>query len=276
MKKNEHYNQNSTPQLNIVGKSFPYIQKSVQLCQAAICDNSSPQFTIVDYGCSQGANSIVAIKEILSNLKKKKPCNITNQSAIRAHEVRQEEFQLWKQQAHDDYKLFLEQRSKELKKGGVLLCVGPAYVEGHSNTVLHQNLYNAAVSVLNSEEVLNFNSSTYLRTLEELIDKNTLEQTNFEVIGADITENQQPPFYIDFKQGKITLNEYGIKYTGFVRSWSETSLINALDINRDEENKVKIIEELYKKFEKQIKTIESLKLMESYRTNSHFIILRKI
>ncbi|CAF4075856.1 unnamed protein product, partial [Adineta steineri] len=159
---------------------------------------------------------------------------------------------------------------------GVLLCVGPAYVEGHSNTVLHQNLYNAAVSVLNSEEVLNFNSSTYLRTLEELIDKNTLEQTNFEVIGADITENQQPPFYIDFKQGKITLNEYGIKYTGFVRSWSETSLINALDINRDEENKVKIIEELYKKFEKQFKTIESLKLMESYRTNSHFIILRKI
>ncbi|CAF1491429.1 unnamed protein product [Adineta steineri] len=50
------------------------------------------------------------------NWLSRKSCNITHQWAIRIHEVQQEEFQLWKQQAHDDYKLFLERRSKELKK----------------------------------------------------------------------------------------------------------------------------------------------------------------
>jgi hypothetical protein len=170
MKKNEHYNQNSAPQLSVVEKSLAYIRKAVMLCQAAVCDNCSRSFTIVDYGCSQGANSVVAIKEILSNLKEqyattslqnvlvifndqpandwivlfktveqhlnkedhqhvttlasgksfyeqimpsdsvhfaytstaihwlsKKLCNITNQWAIHAQEVKQEEFQLWKQ-----------------------------------------------------------------------------------------------------------------------------------------------------------------------------------
>jgi hypothetical protein len=188
MKQNEHYNQNSAPQLNSVLKSFPYIQRGVLECQAVIAADLPTSFTIVDYGCSQGANSVVAIEEILSNLRKKysttpslnflvvfndqstndwttlfktvekhflkdehvttlasgksfyeqimpsnsvhfaytstsinwiskKPCNITNQCCISAVEVRQEEFQLWKQQAYNDYKLFLQNRSKELKKG---------------------------------------------------------------------------------------------------------------------------------------------------------------
>jgi len=188
MKQNEHYNQNSEPQLNSVLKSFPYIQRAVLECQATIATDLPTSFTIVDYGCSQGANSVVAIEEILSNLRKKystppslnflvvfndqstndwatlfktvekhflkdehvttlasgksfyeqimppnsvhfaytstsinwiskKPCNITNQCCISAVEVRHEEFQLWKQQAYNDYKLFLQNRSKELKKG---------------------------------------------------------------------------------------------------------------------------------------------------------------
>jgi len=188
MKQNEHYNQNSAPQLNSVLKSFPYIQRAVLECQAVIAADLPTSFTIVDYGCSQGANSVVAIEEILSNLRKKysttpslnflvvfndqstndwttlfktvekhflkdehvttlasgksfyeqimpsnsvhfaytstsinwiskKPCNITNQCCISAVEVRHEEFQLWKQQAYNDYKLFLQNRSKELKKG---------------------------------------------------------------------------------------------------------------------------------------------------------------
>jgi hypothetical protein len=47
----------------------------------------------------------------------KTPCNITNQCSSSTHEVREEERQLWKQQSYDDYKLFLQNRSKELKKG---------------------------------------------------------------------------------------------------------------------------------------------------------------
>lgn len=188
MKQNEHYNQNSIPQLNSILKSFPYIQRAVLECQTATAADPTPSFTIVDYGCSQGSNSVVAIEEILANLRKKysttsslnalvvfndqstndwttlfktiekhflndehiktlasgksfyqqimlsnsvdfaytstsinwiskKPCNITNQCCISAVEVKKEEFQLWKQQAYSDYKLFLQNRSKELKKG---------------------------------------------------------------------------------------------------------------------------------------------------------------
>lgn len=349
MKKNEHYNQNSAPQLRTIERSFTYIRKAVSLCEVANYDDSTSQFTIVDYGCSQGANSVIAIKEILSNLREKyatmsprnilvvfndQPtndwtalfkaienqfieeegqhittlvsgktfykqimplnsvdfaytstsihwlsrivCNISNQWAVHAQEVKQEEFQLWKQQAHDDYKLFLQNRSKEIKKGGVLLCVGPAYVEGLRNVHLHQNLYNSVMAILSSEEVLTFNSNTYLRTLNELTDKNTLKETNFEVIAADVIENDQLLFYVDFKDGKITLDEFGRKFTGFVRSWSEASVINALDSKRNKEDKAKVIEEVYNELERQVKSIESLKLMEMNRTNTHFVVLKKI
>ena len=136
-------------------------------------------------------------------------------------------------------------------------------------------MYNSVVAILNSEEVSNFNSGTYLRTLDELTDENILKETNFEVITSDLIESEQS-LYVDFEQGKITVDEFGKKFTGFVRSWSEASLISALDANRDEEEKRKIIEEVYSELERRVKSVESLKLMQLNRTNSHFVILRKI
>jgi hypothetical protein len=199
MKQNEHYNQNSALQLNSVLQSFPYIQRAVLECHAATTTaDLSTAFTIVDYGCSQGANSVVAIEEILSNLRKKDsitpsfnalvvfndlptndwttlfktvekhffkddhiitlvagksfyeqmmpsnsvhfaftstsinwiskiPCQITNQCCISAVEVKQEEFKLWKQQAYNDYQLFLQNRSKELKKGAFDVILSKAF-----------------------------------------------------------------------------------------------------------------------------------------------------
>jgi len=159
--------------------------------------------------------------------------------------------------------------------GGVLLCVGPAHVEDQHNVFLHQNVYNSVVAVLNSEEVLNFNSGTYLRTLDELTDENILKETNFELITNDLIESEQT-LYVDFKQGKITLDEFGKKFTGFVRSWSEATLISALDANRDEEDKGRIIEQVYSELKRRVKSIEGLKLMELNRSYSHFVILRKI
>jgi hypothetical protein len=69
MKQNEHYNLNSTPQLIAIQKSFIYIQKAVEEHKAKF--NLTDAFFIVDYGCSQGVNSFVAVKAIIEAVTQK-------------------------------------------------------------------------------------------------------------------------------------------------------------------------------------------------------------
>jgi hypothetical protein len=159
--------------------------------------------------------------------------------------------------------------------GGILLCIGPVYTKRPSTSHSYQNLYRSVLDILTSDEVLNFNLIAYHRTLDELTDESVLKETNFEVIVADEMETEQP-IYANYKQGKISLNEYGKKYTEFVRSWSEATLNSALDTKRDEKEKAKIIDEVYNEFERRTKSNEGLKLMELYRNHVHYVILRKI
>lgn len=159
--------------------------------------------------------------------------------------------------------------------GGILLCVGPVYTKRQSTSHAYRSLYCSVLDILTSDEVLIFNLIAYHRTLDELTDENLLKETNFEVIMADNMEMEQP-IYANYKQGKISLNEYGKKYAEFVRSWSEASLKSALDTRRDEEEKAKIIEEVYGEVERRTKSDEGLKLMDLYRNHVHYVILRKI
>jgi hypothetical protein len=181
MKQNEHYNLNSTPQLIAVQKSFIYIQKAVEEHKATF----SPTETsfIVDYGCSHGRNSLVAIQAIIESVRQKygstalnqicavfndlstndwstlfqttarlpvsnlasgksfyeqilpsntvqfgytstaihwlskKPCNLHQHCFALAGQSTAEEMKMWEAQAAEDYKLFLQHRSNELKRG---------------------------------------------------------------------------------------------------------------------------------------------------------------
>jgi hypothetical protein len=181
MKQHEHYNLNSTPQLSAIQKSFIYIQKAVAEHEGAC--SSTDIFFIVDYGCSQGANALVAIEAIIEAIRhkygtaalnqicavfndlstndwstlfqtiarlsvsslasgksfceqilpsntvqfgytstaihwlSKKPCNLRQHCFALAGQSTDEELQMWEAQAAEDYKMFLQYRSNELKKG---------------------------------------------------------------------------------------------------------------------------------------------------------------
>jgi hypothetical protein len=141
---------------------------------------------------------------------------------------------------------------------------------------MYHNLYQSAVAVLTSDEVLNFNIGTYIRTTDELTNENILKETHFELIMVDQVELEQP-IYTNYKQGKTTLEEYGNKFAGFLRSVTEASLKRALDTKRDEEDQARLIEQVYTELERRVKLDENLKLMEGNRTHmSYFVILRKM
>ncbi|CAF3892277.1 unnamed protein product [Adineta steineri] len=161
------------------------------------------------------------------------------------------------------------------KISGVLLCIGPVHTKRQGTRHSYHNLYCSVLDILTSDEVLNFNLVAYHRTLDELTDESTLKETNFEVIVADTMVMEQS-IYANYKQGNISLDEYGKKYTEFVRSWSEASLNSALDTSREEKEKAKIIEEVYAEFERRTKSNEGLKLMELYSNHVHYVILRRM
>ncbi|CAF0784049.1 unnamed protein product [Didymodactylos carnosus] len=350
MKQNEHYNLNSTPQLTAVQKSLPFIQKAVKEYQTTSSSTTPSPFTIVDYGCSQGGNSLIAIQEILSALRQKydgggdgsfpddflivfndlptndwntliktvvkeslpnrrcftlasgrsfyeqilplntvdfgytstaihwlskKPCNLSNQCfSCSVTDNKPEEFQLWKEQACEDYRLFLQQRSKELKKGAILLCSGLARDDdnGRCHAFIYENLYQSAAIVLDKDELLNFNIVDYHRTLDELTNPETLKETNFELILAEIVKLEQPLF-VGYKQGILNVDELANKFTEFIRSWSESSLKNALR----SDDRVTIIDQVYNEVERRMKTHESLKEVEENINRTYsYVILRKM
>ena len=83
--------------------------------------------------------------------------------------------------------------------------------------------------------------------------------------------------YTNYKQGKTTLEEYGNKFAGFLRRFTEASLKRALDIKRDKEDQARLIEQVYTGFERRMKPNENLKLMEENPTRmSSFVVLRKM
>ncbi|CAF1140044.1 unnamed protein product [Adineta ricciae] len=232
MKKNEHYNMNSTPQLTAIQKSFAYIERAVQEHTADTSSTSQP-FFIADYGCSHGANSLVAINAIIQALAtgtsfyeqilptgsvqfgytstalhwlSKKPCNLSKHCYSLAGQSTDEEMKLWREQTATDYRLFLEQRSKELKKGGMFLSVTLSrnHLNDTGNLPIYHNLYRSAKAVLSDEdELLNFNIQGYYRSIDEQTDPDLLKELNLELICADIT----------YKNSKIIFFIYNEKFT---------------------------------------------------------------
>ncbi|CAF4129135.1 unnamed protein product [Adineta steineri] len=339
MKQNQHYNLNSAPQLATIQKSFSYIQKAVEEHKAQF--NSTDIFSIVDYGCSHGANSFVAVQAIIKALTQKygptienqisviyndlpqndwsalfqvvlqsavtslasgksfyqqilpsnsvqfgytstanhwlskKPCNLREHCIAFGGKSSTEELKMWSTQAAEDYRLFLQHRSNELKKGAVLVCVNLSRIDVNDTGILpiFHNLYRSAITVLDEDELLNYNIQEYFRSLEEQTDPSLLKELSFELICADLhlLEN---PIYQDYYQKNINLEEFIEKYTEFVRSWSESSLISCLRKDRTQEEQMKISEKFWNEFRNGIR-LQGAELFENNLYRS-YIVLRKL
>ncbi|CAF1551069.1 unnamed protein product, partial [Adineta ricciae] len=136
----------------------------------------------------------------------KKPCNLSKHCYSLAGQSTDEEMKLWREQTATDYRLFLEQRSKELKKGGMFLSVTLSrnHLNDTGNLPIYHNLYRSAKAVLSDEdELLNFNIQGYYRSIDEQTDPDLLKELNLELICADIT----------YKNSKIIFFIYNEKFT---------------------------------------------------------------
>jgi len=77
MKQNEHYNHNSKPQLTAIQKSFSYIAQAIEEHKSTVIPTDT--FFIVDYGCSHGANAVVAIQAIIEAVQQKYGTGLSSQ-----------------------------------------------------------------------------------------------------------------------------------------------------------------------------------------------------
>ncbi len=69
MKGGGHYNQHSTPQRMVVSMSLPFIKAGVAAAQYAHSGGSGGGITIADFGCSEGANSFLAMKCFIESIR---------------------------------------------------------------------------------------------------------------------------------------------------------------------------------------------------------------
>jgi hypothetical protein len=161
-----------------------------------------------------------------------------------------------------------------LLSGAVLLCVTLSRdnSDNTGNLPIYHNLYQSAMTVLDKDELLNFNVVGYYRSLEEQTDPILLKEFNLEVICADL-HLLEHPIYEDYRLKNIDFQEFIEKYTEFVRSWSESSLISCFREDRTDNERMKIIEQFWTEFRNRIQ----LQGAETYKHNPYraFIVLRK-
>ena len=138
---------------------------------------------------------------------------------------------------------------------------------------MHHNLYKSASAVLDEDELFSYNIQTYSRSLKEQIDPLLLKELNFKVLCADL-HLLEHPIYEDYCLKKITFEEFIQKYTEFVRSWSESSLLSALRKDRSTTEQEKIVDDFWNEFRNGIRVQGAEQFKHSlYRT---YIVLQKV
>ena len=141
---------------------------------------------------------------------------------------------VFKTQAADDYAQFLENRSRELMRGGVLILTILS-TDDEGKTLAHNasnHLYKCAQLIsLNEQELLDYTIPMYQRTYEECLNEELFKRCSLQLIESDfhIVESK---FSQEFQQGKITLEEFLQMHIGYQRSWGEPILRHVLEMNK--------------------------------------------
>jgi hypothetical protein len=160
------------------------------------------------------------------------PCNISNHCMPRF--AQGTEFIAFKTQAKDDYAQFLENRSRELIQGGVLiLTILSADEQGKTlthNAINH--LYKCAELIpLSKQELLDYTIPMYHRTYEECLNEELFERYSLQLIKSDF-HTVKSKFDQEFQEEKITIDEFLQMHIGYQRSWSESILRQALEMSK--------------------------------------------
>ncbi|CAF3783056.1 unnamed protein product [Rotaria sp. Silwood1] len=159
------------------------------------------------------------------------PCNISNHCVSLF--CSNDEYDIFKQQAHLDYSRFLEYRSNELIPGGVLIlcfsCLNDKGLFGFE--ILFQLLYKCATLLpITEQELLDYTYPLYYCTYEEYINYDLFKKFSLKLIKSELCDTRTDTFP-RFQQGELTLDEFVKDHTRFLRSWTAPSLRETLARN---------------------------------------------
>jgi len=205
----------------------------------------------------------------------KKPCNISTHCVSLF--ATDDELIAFKSQARTDYMNFLENRSRELIPGGILILAIPSLNnQGQcGNQNVKNLLYKCAQEIcLTSEELFNYTIPSHIRSYDECIDENIFNQYSFQLIKAKLC-NASKNLYQQQELGQITLDQFAQNRTEFMRPWCEPILRTALEINkkRSKEEIDQLLNQYWTIYELQIK--EKPHEYNSYLTYT-YLVLKKI
>jgi hypothetical protein len=205
----------------------------------------------------------------------RKPCNISNHCV--SVFAQGEELSAFKAQAQHDYTHFIENRSRELVQGGVLIISilaldeqGRMMFEGAT----HALYKSAQLLPLNDEELLNYSIPFYARSNQECLDEELFKRCSLQLIKSGFI-HVASKVYDKYISGEITLDEFGDDRTNYTRSYSESALRQALEINgkRSKEDVDELLNRFWSIYKNQVKERPEEHNSSSYRIH---LVLKKI
>lgn len=205
----------------------------------------------------------------------RKPCNISNH-CISVY-AQGEELEAFKSQAREDYRQFLECRSKELISGGILiLMISSVNEQGQCMTEgIYEILYKCAKLLpLTENELLNYTIPVYLRSYDECLDQQLFNKYSFQLIRSDVS-SVNFKFYEQLQNGEINLDQFAKIQTGFMRCATESIIRDALESNkeRSKEDIDILVNQFWEIYHQQAKENPHQLQIGSHQT---YVILKKI
>ncbi|CAF1364472.1 unnamed protein product [Didymodactylos carnosus] len=209
------------------------------------------------------------------HLLSQKPCNFSNHCYYTFAE--ESERQRFKDQSKLDFISFLEHRSRELVSGGVLILIIPSAEkqETMSFNYYFDLLYKCAQSItfLTPQDLLNYTIPLHLRSLSECVDFELFERCSFKLIKAEFSYMKYPIF-VRYQNGHITLDQFAKTLTVIMRTTTELSFKQALEITgRSKEDIDKILTQFWTLYEE---TVRNEPFHDDVNTYIVCLILKKV
>ncbi|XP_071090388.1 uncharacterized protein [Haliotis cracherodii] len=223
----------------------------------------------------------------------KTPTNFKD-SIYKYPESSAEEKMALEKQSEVDFETFLLWRSRELKKGGLLVIyAGCEYEDGNSGKVkyLSETFITVLTEVwkeyresgkISKEEFLNTNLSVCLHSMSQLRkpfdDKmSAVSKSGLCLLSAE-TVIHPDIFYTTWrekkdKEGIDDREEFARMLKSAHRNWSNSTFMNGLSDSRPQEEKKKIVDELYDNVEKRISKMSPEEFKDDVRLI--YLVIRK-
>ncbi|CAF1264240.1 unnamed protein product [Rotaria sordida] len=189
------------------------------------------------------------------NWLSKVPCTITNHRFYTF--ANEKEHEAFKHQSKLDFDAFIENRSRELVPGGILILSIPS--ADHQGTVSAapycDHVYTCAKLLFNEQELSDLTIPVYWRSLSECVDHTLFDRCSLQLIKAELCQ-MNSPFVEQLQKGQLTFDEFIKMVIKTLQCVLEGSVRQALEINRRSKEEIdQLLIEFWSLYEEKLKEI---------------------